>query len=100
MSSGESSVLPISAEIEPQIVRGGADGDRTHDLMTASHALSQLSYGPVFTRYYGRSGNGSSSLIPWPGGIPTLGPATPSGTGPAPGPATYSLPPAIRILSS
>ncbi len=24
----------------------GADGDRTHDLMTASHALSQLSYGP------------------------------------------------------
>ena len=26
---------------------GGAEGDRTPDLMTASHALSQLSYGPV-----------------------------------------------------
>jgi hypothetical protein len=25
---------------------GGAEGDRTPDLMTASHALSQLSYGP------------------------------------------------------
>ena len=27
---------------------GGAEGDRTPDLMTASHALSQLSYGPIF----------------------------------------------------
>jgi integrase/recombinase XerD len=26
---------------------GGAKGDRTPDLMTASHALSQLSYGPI-----------------------------------------------------
>ena len=26
---------------------GGAEGDRTPDLMTASHALSQLSYGPL-----------------------------------------------------
>ncbi len=26
----------------------GADGDRTHDLVTASHALSRLSYGPIF----------------------------------------------------
>lgn len=25
---------------------GGAEGDRTPDLMTASHALSQLSYSP------------------------------------------------------
>jgi hypothetical protein len=25
---------------------GGAEGDRSPDLMTASHALSQLSYGP------------------------------------------------------
>jgi hypothetical protein len=25
----------------------GAEGDRTPDLMTASHALSQLSYGPL-----------------------------------------------------
>ena len=29
---------------------GGAEGDRTPDLMTASHALSQLSYGPVKRR--------------------------------------------------
>ena len=28
-------------------VFGGAEGDRTPDLMTASHALSQLSYGPT-----------------------------------------------------
>jgi hypothetical protein len=26
---------------------GGAEGDRTPDLMTASHALSQLSYNPT-----------------------------------------------------
>jgi hypothetical protein len=25
---------------------GGADGDRTHDLVNAIHALSQLSYSP------------------------------------------------------
>ncbi len=29
------------------LVIGGAKGDRTPDLMTASHALSQLSYGPL-----------------------------------------------------
>ena len=28
------------------VIFGGAEGDRTPDLMTASHALSQLSYGP------------------------------------------------------
>ena len=27
---------------------GGAEGDRTPDLMNAIHALSQLSYGPLF----------------------------------------------------
>ncbi len=26
----------------------GADGDRTHDLLTASQALSQLSYSPTW----------------------------------------------------
>ena len=31
-------------------VIGGAEGDRTPDLMTASHALSQLSYGPEEVR--------------------------------------------------
>jgi hypothetical protein len=30
--------------------RGGARRDRTDDLMLAKHALSQLSYGPVFKR--------------------------------------------------
>ena len=30
------------------IINGGAEGDRTPDLMTASHALSQLSYSPVY----------------------------------------------------
>ena len=33
--------------IESVDVIGGAEGDRTPDLMTASHALSQLSYGPI-----------------------------------------------------
>ena len=35
------------------ILVGGAKGDRTPDLMTASHALSQLSYGP--TRFFRRA---------------------------------------------
>jgi hypothetical protein len=29
------------------ISNGGADGDRTHDLMNAIQALSQLSYSPT-----------------------------------------------------
>ena len=29
------------------MIIGGADGDRTHDLMNAIHALSQLSYSPT-----------------------------------------------------
>jgi hypothetical protein len=29
------------------ICLGGAEGDRTPDLMTASHALSHLSYSPI-----------------------------------------------------
>ena len=29
---------------------GGAEGARTPDLMTASHALSQLSYSPIYKR--------------------------------------------------
>ena len=31
---------------------GGDEGDRTPDLLTASKALSQLSYAPVTRRYY------------------------------------------------
>ncbi len=30
---------------------GGAEGDRTPDLMNAIHALSQLSYGPFWEGY-------------------------------------------------
>ena len=33
---------------------GGAEGDRTPDLMNAIHALSQLSYGPVIDFGRGR----------------------------------------------
>ena len=33
--------------VQSKIEDGGAEGDRTPDLMTASHALSQLSYGPI-----------------------------------------------------
>ncbi len=31
---------------------GGDEGDRTPDLLTASQALSQLSYAPVTRRYF------------------------------------------------
>ena len=31
---------------------GGDEGDRTPDLLTASQALSQLSYAPVTRQYY------------------------------------------------
>lgn len=33
----------------------GDDGARTHDLLTASQALSQLSYAPKITGYEGHS---------------------------------------------
>jgi hypothetical protein len=33
----------------------GDDGARTHDLLTASQALSQLSYAPRITGYQSRS---------------------------------------------
>ena len=36
----------------PNIHDGGDEGDRTPDLLTASQALSQLSYAPVTRRYY------------------------------------------------
>ena len=36
----------------PCIHDGGDEGDRTPDLLTASQALSQLSYAPVTTKYY------------------------------------------------
>ena len=36
----------------PFISLGGAEGARTPDLMTASHALSQLSYSPKLWRQY------------------------------------------------
>ena len=36
----------------PYIHDGGDEGDRTPDLLTASQALSQLSYAPVTRRYY------------------------------------------------
>ena len=37
---------------------GGDEGDRTPDLLTASQALSQLSYAPVTSRYYRGSWRG------------------------------------------
>ena len=42
---------PIKVFDEGRVLKsefGGAEGDRTPDLMTASHALSQLSYGPEY----------------------------------------------------
>lgn len=42
-------------------VLSGADGDRTHDLVNAIHALSQLSYSPTDKRYYSCVQKGQSS---------------------------------------
>ena len=55
-TSGEMSVLPglriVTRGRLPSHSCGGAEGDRTPDLMTASHALSHLSYSPVFIEYF------------------------------------------------
>ena len=42
---------------------GGDEGDRTPDLLTASQALSQLSYAPVTRRYYRGSWRGVQGLF-------------------------------------
>ena len=43
---------------------GGDEGDRTPDLLTASQALSQLSYAPVTGRYYrGRSSGMQGGIL-------------------------------------
>ena len=42
---------------------GGDEGDRTPDLLTASQALSQLSYAPVTRRYYRGSSSGMQGGI-------------------------------------
>ena len=42
---------------------GGDEGDRTPDLLTASQALSQLSYAPVTWRYYRGSWHGVQGLF-------------------------------------
>ena len=42
---------------------GGDEGDRTPDLLTASQALSQLSYAPVTKRYYRGSWRDVQGLI-------------------------------------
>ena len=49
MISSNEQVLEITLKSADQVIEmiGGAEGDRTPDLMTASHALSQLSYGPT-----------------------------------------------------
>jgi hypothetical protein len=44
------------------VLSGGAKGDRTPDLMTASHALSQLSYGPTLLVAISNGENASPAL--------------------------------------
>lgn len=48
------------------VANGGAEGDRTPDLVIANDALSQLSYGPVpvLTRLAGQPRSGSLSEVP------------------------------------
>ena len=42
---------------------GGDEGDRTPDLLTASQALSQLSYAPVTGSYYRGRSSGMQEII-------------------------------------
>ena len=42
---------------------GGDEGNRTPDLLTASQALSQLSYAPVTRRYYRGSWRDAQGLF-------------------------------------
>ena len=44
--SGSASLMKVAAIRKQRISLGGADRDRTGDLMLAKHALSQLSYSP------------------------------------------------------
>ena len=45
------------------IHNGGDEGDRTPDLLTASQALSQLSYAPVTGSYYRGSWRGVQGVL-------------------------------------
>ena len=47
----------------PCIHDGGDEGDRTPDLLTASQALSQLSYAPVTRQYYRGRSSGMQGLF-------------------------------------
>ncbi len=38
----------------PLLIVGGAEGDRTPDLMNAIHARSQLRYSPMIVRIIGK----------------------------------------------
>ena len=40
-------LIVINKEVLPIVTSGGADGIRTHYLLTASQTLSQLSYSPT-----------------------------------------------------
>ena len=54
-------------------LNGGADGDRTHDLMNAIHALSQLSYSPTEKKSNMEKERMSKWLVPEVGIEPTWG---------------------------
>ena len=48
VKDGQGSHLTITAQWSDRGDFGGADGNRTHDLLNAIQALSQLSYGPHY----------------------------------------------------
>ena len=45
-----------SVEVLPIVTLGGAEGTRTPDFLLAKEALSQLSYSPIYHRYYNNKG--------------------------------------------
>ena len=50
MRSNQLSYTPVAEHAVEAAVAGGADRDRTDDLLNANQALSQLSYSPELSR--------------------------------------------------
>ena len=77
---------------------GGDEGDRTPDLLTASQALSQLSYAPVREVLYGNS-PGDARTILENFAIAARAAIRPTAVLPAPGPlpGPIALPPTRRF---
>ena len=62
---------PVGSAETPCLL-GGAGGNRTHDLLTASQTLSQLSYSPQWSAAHRSHGRPAPAIAPGPRRRPTL----------------------------